>query len=525
MTSTNSPESVVTKDGSAAPQVVGGDWPDPTELRLTPAPPPFPLEEAFPPAIAPIRDFVVGLAEAVQVPVDVTAMQLLPIASVCIAHKLEVQTASNHTEIGSIYSLCLLESGNRKSSAVKRMIAPLLQWELEEAERAKPQIALQEERRKIDEARLQTLRKRAANDSGDTATKAKKEAEELAQRLANETILTTPQLITTEPTPEKLAMIMKNNHERTLIASAEADALDVMLGRYSKGGTPNLGIFLAGHSGDFVKQDRVGRAPIHLESPALSIALTVQPEAVTQLFANPQARGRGAVARFLKCVPVSLLGKRKIDPDQLPDELVKTYDAVLRRLLNETIPNKPTIITLDVDASLHFREFCTWIESELGKGGGLHSHKEWAGKLAGAIARIALAFHGLKWGLTGTCAPAIDGPTMRAALAWSPYLIDHERIAAGIVGTDPVVTIAGRVLEWLLHNPPSPDVLDVFSRRDCFSACRSEAIQRVVDIDPALLLLCDLGYLRQVEGPDRPGPGRKPSEQYAVNPRWRERGR
>ncbi|MBZ4252023.1 hypothetical protein LAJ57_14065, partial [Streptococcus pneumoniae] len=43
-------------------------------------------------------------------------------------------------------------------------------------------------------------------------------------------------------------------------------------------------------------------------------------------------------------------------------------------------------------------------------------------------------------------------------------------------------------------------------------------LKRADDLDPVLSLLCDHGYLREVEAPARPGPGRKPAPSYEVNP-------
>ena len=235
-------------------------WPDPTPLRDAPRPPPFPIADAFPPALKPIRDYLIATAEAVQVPIDLPALLLLPIVTVCIARKVEVRSAPDHTEPAALYSLVLLKSGNRKSSTINRLTAPLGQWEYDEAERLGPVIARQQEARKIAEARLGELRKHAAKGEGEEAADGQREAEALAQQLAREKTDTTPQLTTTEPTPEALAALLERNDERLIVASAEADALDVMLGRYSKNGSANLGIYLAGHSGDPHRQERTGRS-------------------------------------------------------------------------------------------------------------------------------------------------------------------------------------------------------------------------------------------------------------------------
>ena len=251
------------------------------------------------------------------------------------------------------------------------------------------------------------------------------------------------------------------------------------------------------------------------------MALTVQPEAVVDLFANRQARGRGLIARFLKSAPADLLGRRVIDPPAVPRILVDTYAATLTRLIETPVPERPVVVELDSEARELFRAFCATVEPEMGEGGSLSNCTEWAGKLPGAIARIALSLYGLTWGVTGHTPQRIDGETMAAALAWSPYLIDQERIVSGVVGVDPTVVTAGRLLDWIGSHPPEPGQPDTFSRRDAFCGVRCEHVQRAADIDLSLALLEDLGYIVPQATAERSGPGRKPSERFLINPKWR----
>lgn len=495
-------------------------WEQPAPLRSEGKPPAFPVAQAFPPALGPIRDYLSAVAESVQVPVDLPAMMLLPIATLALAQKVEVRTAQDHTELATIFTATLLPSANRKSAIVTKMIHPIQEWERAEANRLGPIIAEQQEALKIDEQRLADLRKNAAKAKSDESVAMRKEATELAQQLAGESIETVPQLITMEPTTEAVAGLLVRNHERLLVASAEADSLDVMLGRYSRG-TPNFGVYLCGHSGDAYRIDRRGREPDHLKRPTLSMGLIIQPDAVMDLFNNRQARGRGLIARFLKSVPTGLLGSRKINPNPIPPELTRVYETAIRQLLDEPIPEKPTIIELSADAAVMFQGFQTWIEPELGDEGGLRDHREWAGKLVGAIGRIALVLHGLQWGLGVHTNNQIDKETMAAALAWAPYLIDHERITAGLIGTNDTTAIAERILRWLGQHHE----MEKFSRRDAYNACRSQLVKNANDIDPALELLEELSYILPITMANSSGSGRKPSPKYAVNPLWRKKAK
>lgn len=110
---------------------------------------------------------------------------------------------------------------------------------------------------------------------------------------------------------------------------------------------------------------------------------------------------------------------------------------------------------------------------------------------------------------------------MTAALAWAPYLIEHEGLTAGLVGCNPDTATADRILQWLERMPAGEAE---FTRRDCFTAVRSRYIQAVRDIDGALRFLAELGYIRALpaSAPGEQG-GRPGSHRWAINPLW-ERG-
>jgi hypothetical protein len=115
----------------------------------------------------------------------------------------------------------------------------------------------------------------------------------------------------------------------------------------------------------------------------------------------------------------------------------------------------------------------------------------------------------------------IDAQTMAAALSWEPYLVAHERYVAALAGEDPAVEIGEKFLAWLTRNPvenSDDDDSETHSRRDIYNAVRGGQVQRVEDIDAALELLEECGWIRSLGVPERPGPGRKPSPRFAVHP-------
>jgi hypothetical protein len=497
---------------------IAEDWSPPLPLVNTAAAPPFPIETAFPPGLEEIRRYAEGLAREIQVPVDLPCMLIPPIVSATIAQKFTIEIRGRWRETTPIWTMTVLDSGERKSGTLRRLTDPVHEWERDEAERLRPLIAEEQERREIME-KERTNKRRAAGE-GDADAEAR--ALELARQLAELSDREAPSLVITDATSEAIVEMMVGNGERALVATPEADAFDVMMGRYSEG-QPNLGIWLSGYSGDRVRVRRRGNKTSYLDRPHLCVAASVQPEAVRGLLGNRVARGRGLLARYCWSVPRGMVGRREVGAPCVDERYEMAYVTAIRRLLQVPLDLAlpPRVIRLSPEALELFTAFEREVEHQLGQGGGLCDQRQWGAKLCGAVARIGLSMHCLETVGRGSAhsagsAPDLSPETMGAALAWSPYLIAHERIATGIIGSDPVVAAAERVLGWLERTG-----LAEFSVRDCFSAVRGQFIPRAIDLDDPLRLLAELGHIRPLPRPDRTGqPGQPPSPRFEVNPLW-----
>lgn len=495
-------------------------WDQPAPLFSAEAPVAFPLDTAFPETLADLRGYIHGLAGELQVPVDLGAMLVIAIVSATVSKKFELEPRPGWREPAPIWVLVLLESGDRKSVAFRRLTLPISEWERDEAARLGPELAAAREEREVLEQRRKHARQRAALSKEVEKESAEGEAKELARQIASLREDRPPTLMTTEATSEGLVELMVCNGERALVASAEGDAIEVIMGRYDDKGKPNIGIWLNGYSGDRVRVHRRNRPEQALERPALSVALTVQPEAVRGMFASRAARGRGLLARFFPSVPSSMVGHRTINAPPVHIPLEVHYRSVVRRLLDAPMTQAPTIVKLSPESTSLFHDFEVWVEGELQKGRGLGDRRDWGAKLCGGILRIALVLHCIEeFGLTGAeRGKELGAHTLKAALSWAPYLIDHERRTTEIVGCDLDTATAELILSWLQRQrEPS------FTRRDCFTACRGRSIQRVEDLDGGLNVLKSLGYVRLVDDSTSTKIGR-PSVRYEVNPLWNKGG-
>src|SRR5262249_44730107 len=161
-----------------------------------------------------------------------------------------------------------------KTAVINEMAAPFREGEAQLIEQLTPERRWLQSLRKTEELAIDRLRKRAADNAEPSALIA-----EIARREAElPEVPASPRLWTQDITPEKLGALMAENKGRMAVISDEGGIFDIMAGRYSKNASPNLDLFLQGHSGSPVRVDRGSREPVLINSPALTMVLTPQPD-------------------------------------------------------------------------------------------------------------------------------------------------------------------------------------------------------------------------------------------------------
>jgi replicative DNA helicase len=293
---------------------------------------------------------------------------------------------------------------------------------------------------------------------------------------------------------------------------------DQMAGRYNQATGPNLGVYLKGHAGDLLKVDRRGRPPEYVQRPCLTIGLTVQPEVLRGLAGRPGFGGRGLLARFLYSLPPSLVGRRQPGAPPVPPTVAERYAVELHALaasLTTHAGQDPTVLTLDSPAGELLLGFEQELEPRLAAGSGdLAQLAGWAAKLAGATCRLAglhLAGH-LRDGWTRP----IAGDTLAAAVRLAGYLVEHARSVFDLMGADARLDDARWLLDWITRSGRAQ-----FSRRDAHQAAPRGRFPKATDLDPALRLPEEHGWLRRLDpepSRDHHGRGRPASPRFLVNP-------
>jgi replicative DNA helicase len=468
--------------------------------------PPFPLH-TLPERI---RLFVSSVAAALQVPPDLVASLALSAIATAVAGKAEVQPKPGWTEPLNLWVINVLPPAARKSATMSAIIRPLHEMQVELQETARGAISEAKAAKKIAEKRADSAENAAVKATGNDARDAEAEAADARAHADALVVPAPPRLLASDITPEQVGVMLHEQGGRLGIFSPEGGLFGTMAGRYS--GATNLDVFLQGHAGDPVTVDRVGRDPLHVARPALSLGLAVQPDVVREVGSKPAMRDRGLTGRFLWVVPPSGVGSRTQDSPSISQVDATRWALTLRAFLELPVPDKVPLLTMDEAGYAAFKAFGEQLEPRLSPDGGdLAGVGDWAGKLHGHVARIAALLHLVEHGAAGLREP-LSAATVTAAGEIGRWAIPHALAAYALLGAHRDMSDAQRLLRWLRRQErPLVTVRD--AQQSLKPAFTAESVRAAFDV------LEEHGWVRRVPD-ERSGSGPR-SEWYETHPEVR----
>ncbi len=175
------------------------------------------------------------------------------------------------------------------------------------------------------------------------------------------------------------------------------------------------------------------------------------------------------------------------------------------------------MLTLTSEASAVLTAFEERVEPQLRvKGGRLGHVGKWAGKLIGAAARIAGLLH-LARHLSDGYAKPVDVDTMKAEIEIADYFADHALTVFDLMGADAAQARARSLLDVLAANG-----WETVTRRDLFAKLSRSEFPTIAELEPAVALLEEHGYVRSHIPPRTGKRGRPPAPRYLIHPQVRE---
>lgn len=468
-----------------------------------------------------LGDYAAALSASTETPFELAACLTLGAASTAAARRVRVRVKPDYFEPCNLWLLPALAPGNRKSAVEKAAGGPLREWERDRAQKMARDIAMATSEAEVAKARAKDLKAQAAKAKTDL------EARDLARKAAEiergaPAIPRPPQLWTSDATPENLGVLLEANDERMAWLSAEGGLFEIIGGRYSKG-VPNLDLMLKAHSGDPERVDRIGRAPVHLLEPLLTVAISPQPDLLRGLVGKPGFRGRGLLGRFLYFLPPSPLGWRTLETEPVPEALKTAYGNRLRAMLdwptaiNNAGEPRPHILKISAEAYQEWLAFAKYFEKGMRPGENFEHAPDWAGKAPGAVVRVAGVLHAADHATAAPWETEIPPETMARALAIVSTAAEHARAAFRLMAADDGIAAAEKLWAWVQRSRKP-----AFRAREAWQGLKnSAAFSNMADVMAALERLAERGYVA-LANDGSGGPGRPPSPTVTVRPELSE---
>lgn len=456
-----------------------------------------------------IGEMAAAVAQSTQTPQAASCACVLSVLAAVLQRRFEVSPyGDDYRETLSLWTLVALPSGARKTAIIGALAAPLHHFEKLERDRLRSEIARINSQRLVAKKRIESLTQQAAKADNP------QEREKLRQAIEDEELAMpderrAPRLITGDVTPERLQALIAEHGEKMTVLSDEPGIFQVLAGQYS-GGMANIDAFLQSHSGAPFRVDRSGREA-HVDRPALSFGLMIQPGILAELSGVKRFRDSGLLARFLFVIPESLVGTRDVRARSgIPEKLRADWEGLLFTLLprgEPSAPGKPAILELSDEARECWLAFAEKIERNQGAGGRFESISDWSAKLPGAAVRIAALLE-----LAGSRGEAriVGIDSMRRAVRLASLLIPHAEAAFRLLGADAVEDDARALLRWIQANH-----LLQFKRSDAQKALegRFRTVKRLEDAAGRLAEWNAISPVRMHRNE-----GARPTPFYQVNP-------
>lgn len=453
-----------------------------------------------------------AVSQFTQTPEALAVMVGLSTLSTSVQKRFEVAPyGDDYRETLSLWTVTVLPPSERKTPVLVEMTRPIYEWESDQARFLESTIKENSTNRAIIQKRIEKLTQKAANaDDPETRSNLTSEIIELQNSLPEE--IREPKLCTGDVTPERLQDLMVENGERMALISDEGGIFEIMGGLYSDGKV-NIDVFLQGYSGSPIRVDRKNRSS-SLSHPALVFGLTIQPSVMESFSCGSKKafRGKGALARFLYCLPQGNVGKRDITRRMpIPQHLKNAYFQNIERLL--VVPKQtdnngneiPRILTLDFEALGIWEDFSQQVERMLGYNGQLEMIADWGGKLPGNALRIAGLMHLAEYGIGSL---VICKDTVEKAIELCKLLITHAKAAFAIIGTDETVAGAKKLFKWIeAHGFKS------FTKHGCHRSLHG-TFNKVEQLEKPLKVLEERHIIKE----NKIKTTGRPSVYYEVNP-------
>lgn len=358
----------------------------------------FPVE-VFP---VPLQRFIRSTAKALPCPVDFPGVMMLPVLSTAIGRKRCVEIKEGWREFPSIWTACIARSGDRKTPAAEKVIAPLRTKQRQfQVEYSRARKAWEKTSKKTPPPRLK-------------------------------------QILTTDTTIEALKDVLSGNPNGVLYSADELSGWVRSMSQYKAGRGDDRQHWLSIWSGVQIVSNRKGVDPVVINDPFVCVTGGIQPDALGDLIDD--GREDGFSARILYAYP------EPVSVNDWNEEVVEgadDYAKVCEALSNLVATDAPVMFSPAAK-----KVWISWVNEHRREAPPDHLEPVWS-KMEGYCARIALVLFLSRVACGETKATTIDVESVRGAVKLIAYFKSHARRVYKVYAEKTEDSRVAKTLKWI----------------------------------------------------------------------------
>lgn len=424
-------------------------------MREIPPGEPYPVH-----ALGPLLAAVEAVQDISQAPAAIAAQSALSIAALAVQGFADVEILGGGTAPCSLFCLTIAESGERKSTCDRLLMAGIRDHEAREAVTYREAFREYEVAAEIWQGKRKRLMADAAGADPGKALKAQAELQTLGPAPVEPL---KPNITFQEPTIEGLFKFYQAGRPSVGLFTDEGGSF---IGGHGMN-TDNRLKTIAGYSslwnGDKLTRMRAGDGTSDYPGRRLSMHVMVQPIIAHPFLADPLAAGQGFLARFLITDPPSAIGTRLRRGHDAGSRLnLDAFTARLAQILATPMPTGDTErelrpVTLPLSARARDMLWRFYEETELAQaqGGALEQIRSYGSKAAEQAARIA----GVLTLWTDLDAPEVAPEAMGWGIELARFYLGEARRLAEAGAISEETNRAEMLRRWLLDSWPHRDVV------------------------------------------------------------------
>jgi len=346
----------------------------------------YPLD-ALPPVM---QSAVSDVCIIVQAPLELVATSALAAASALVQGiGNPVHPATGSVIPCSLFGAILADTGERKTSVEKELLAPIKEWEAKEwREYNKRQKDKKAKGKPKDHPEPQ-----AGSEGGGGGARKNLDFEG-----GGDVEDLKPTIIVNDTTAEGLVTAMKDSIGIKFLATSEGGMFTEGYGMRAEGRRYYISTLCAGWDGADIRRNRVKEHEPPLFGKRMAMSILIQPKIGLDFLRDKGISEQGLTSRLLLCYPESKIGGRfleagfEVEVKEARARLSAGWNMTLKGLLDDIGDGAGHLfnaLEFTPEAREYYREYYNAIEARMGRGQALAELKEMANKVGEQAVRIS----------------------------------------------------------------------------------------------------------------------------------------